>query len=249
MKKLLLAILMCMIPVMVEAGTGTLTWTANTEPDLGGYNVYCGKASGVYNAPIKLGKVTTYTVDLPTLTVDQKYFCAITAYDAAGNESVKSNEVSKTIIGVPVIMLGTPTNFKAVTVNGKTTLSWDAVPNVTGYLLRIHLKGTPYDPCNTMVVCSPVITTRSMELPLPAGDYDAWVHAATSLTVFGPSQGIAFTVPILDVPPANPQGLSISKASTDEVIIVAKVVDCRDITVNMAGSTSVSNIRTVQCVR
>ena len=252
MKKILVLLLLISGIVSVSsvsyAGKGTLTWNANTETDLAGYNVYCGKTSGIYNVPIKLGKVTTYTVDLPTLTVDQKYFCVVTAYDLTGHESGKSNEVNKLIVGVPVIVLGTPTNFRAVTVNGKTTLSWDAVSNATGYLLRVHKKGTPYEPCNSMVVCSPVITTRSMELPLPAGDYDAWVHAATSLTVFGLEQGIVFTVP-LDGPPLSPQGLSISKVSVDEVIIAAKVIDCRNITVDTIGSTSVSNIRTIQCVR
>ena len=76
----------------------TLTWAANGEPDLAGYKVYVGTASGTYNFPgsaFVIGKVTSYTVsNLPT---GQTYFFAISAYDSAGNESLLSAEVSKSL--------------------------------------------------------------------------------------------------------------------------------------------------------
>jgi hypothetical protein len=76
----------------------TLTWTANGEPDLAGYKVYVGTASGTYNAPgspFVAGKVVRYTVS--NLPMDQTYFFAISAYDSAGNESALSAEVSKSL--------------------------------------------------------------------------------------------------------------------------------------------------------
>ena len=76
----------------------TLTWTANREPDLAGYKVYIGTASGTYDAPgssFVTGKVTSYTVS--NLPKGQTYFFAITAYDSAGNESQLSAEVSKSL--------------------------------------------------------------------------------------------------------------------------------------------------------
>jgi hypothetical protein len=76
----------------------TLTWTANGEPDLAGYKIYVGTASGTYNvsgSPFVAGKVTSYTVS--NLPKGQTYFFAISAYDSAGNESVLSGEVSKTL--------------------------------------------------------------------------------------------------------------------------------------------------------
>jgi fibronectin type 3 domain-containing protein len=76
----------------------TLTWTANGEPDLAGYKVYIGTASGTYDAPgsaFVTGKVTSYTVS--NLPKGQTYFFAITAYDSAGNESQLSAEVSKSL--------------------------------------------------------------------------------------------------------------------------------------------------------
>ena len=76
-------------------GTASLTWTANTESDLSGYKIYVGTKSGVYAAPITVGKVTTY--QLSNLTQNTTYFVSITAVDTAGNESLHSAEVSKSI--------------------------------------------------------------------------------------------------------------------------------------------------------
>lgn len=77
------------------AGAVNLTWAANTESDLAGYKVYVGTQSGVYGPPITVGNVTTYQIN--NLTMNTTYFVAITAVDNAGNESLHSAEVSKSI--------------------------------------------------------------------------------------------------------------------------------------------------------
>jgi Fibronectin type III domain len=85
-------------PPSPSTGNVTLTWTANGEPDLAGYKVYVGTASGTYDAPgsaFVTGKVTSYTVS--NLPKGQTYFFAISAYDSAGNESALSSEVSKSL--------------------------------------------------------------------------------------------------------------------------------------------------------
>lgn len=85
-------------PPNPSTGSLTLTWTANGEPDLAGYKIYVGTASGTYNfsgSPFVIGKVTSYTVaNLPN---GQTYFIAMSAYDSAGNESPLSAEVSKSL--------------------------------------------------------------------------------------------------------------------------------------------------------
>jgi fibronectin type 3 domain-containing protein len=62
-----------------------------------GYRVYWGSSSGSYSqalgAGINTGSTTSYTVT--GLTVGRTYYFAVTAYDAAGNESAFSGEVSK----------------------------------------------------------------------------------------------------------------------------------------------------------
>ncbi len=89
--------LVCTVALGIVTGEAmaaqvTLTWDANTEPDLAGYKVYYGTAPGAYGTPIDVGNVTTYTVT--GLADGQTYYFAATAYDTVGNESGYSNEVA-----------------------------------------------------------------------------------------------------------------------------------------------------------
>ncbi len=76
----------------------TLTWNANTEPDLAGYRVYkcsqqpCGQAFGTATLLVILGKGTSFNIGTP---VAPRYY-VITAYDFANNESDESNVVMYT---------------------------------------------------------------------------------------------------------------------------------------------------------
>ncbi len=75
-----------------------LTWNANTESDLAGYKVYRRATStGTYGAPIATIPAGTVTYQALGLTVGTTYWFTVTAYDAAGNESSFSNEVSKSV--------------------------------------------------------------------------------------------------------------------------------------------------------
>lgn len=76
-------------------GSLTLSWTGNTKTDLAGYKVYVGTQPGIYNAPVSIGNVTSYTV--ANLATGRTYYATITAFDSAGNESLHSAEVSKTL--------------------------------------------------------------------------------------------------------------------------------------------------------
>ena len=75
--------------------SATLTWNPSTSSSLAGYKVYFGTASGVYGPPITAGNVTTYLVT--NLQNGNTYYFSVTAYDTYGNESLHSNEVSKSI--------------------------------------------------------------------------------------------------------------------------------------------------------
>lgn len=81
-----------------STGNVALTWTANREPDLAGYKIYVGTASGTYSfpgSPFLTGRVTSYTAS--HLPKGQTYFFALSAYDSAGNESPLSAEASKSL--------------------------------------------------------------------------------------------------------------------------------------------------------
>jgi len=82
-------------PTTSTSRSAALSWAANTESDLAGYKVYMGTQSGIYGTSIAVGNVTNYQV--MNLQPNTTYFFSITALDAAGNESVPSSEVSKSI--------------------------------------------------------------------------------------------------------------------------------------------------------
>lgn len=86
------------IPTGLEAIPGnqqvTLNWDSISSEYTEGYKIYWGNASGVYGGDINLGNVTSHTIT--GLTAGTTYYFAVTAYDAVGNESGLSSEVSAT---------------------------------------------------------------------------------------------------------------------------------------------------------
>ncbi len=80
-----------------------LSWmppTTNTDDstlnDLAGYNIYYGNSPGVYFKviPVFNTGISDYLVKyLP----NGSWYFTVSAFDGSGNESAKSNEVSKTI--------------------------------------------------------------------------------------------------------------------------------------------------------
>jgi VCBS repeat-containing protein len=73
----------------------TLAWNPNTEPDLKGYKIYYGMASGDYDVTVDVGKWTSCTID--GLEEGETYYFAATAYDSQDRESDFSEEVPYTI--------------------------------------------------------------------------------------------------------------------------------------------------------
>ena len=86
-----------------NAGQGgpsaTLAWTRSDSAAVAGYRVYYGVASGQYLQPkgegIAVGSAETWVV--AGLDAGSRYYFAVTAVDAGGNESDYSNEASKVV--------------------------------------------------------------------------------------------------------------------------------------------------------
>jgi fibronectin type 3 domain-containing protein len=72
----------------------TLEWNANTEPDLAGYKIYGATSSGAYGAAVATVPANATSFVATGLQPGVTYFFVITAFDAAGNESTRSGEVS-----------------------------------------------------------------------------------------------------------------------------------------------------------
>ncbi len=70
----------------------SVSWNANTEPDLAGYYLKYGTESGVYTEQINVGNITSHTVS--GLTNGQRYYAVVSAYDLEMNESAHSAERS-----------------------------------------------------------------------------------------------------------------------------------------------------------
>src|SRR5687767_11064656 len=72
----------------------TLAWDQNPEPDIAGYRLHYGEATGVYTQSADAGSALTATVT--DLTIGRTYFFVVTAYNTAELESLPSEEVSFT---------------------------------------------------------------------------------------------------------------------------------------------------------
>jgi hypothetical protein len=73
-----------------------LIWAANTEADLAGYNVYRRQTSGE-PSKINTGLVKTPAYRDADILPGHEYFYSITAVDARGNESQRSEEASEKV--------------------------------------------------------------------------------------------------------------------------------------------------------
>lgn len=99
----------------LHAGSVTITWDRNTEPDVISYTVFYGTQSGVYTLNQAVGNVTAWTAS--NLTEGQTYYFAVQAVSSDGLSSPLSAEVSTTIPG------GSPT--------GETQPQWMARFGIT----------------------------------------------------------------------------------------------------------------------
>jgi hypothetical protein len=72
--------------------TALVTWSAPAAPDLEGYRVYYGRASGAYVGFIEVTDSTQ--AELLAAPPSQSLHVAITAYDSSGNESGFSEEIT-----------------------------------------------------------------------------------------------------------------------------------------------------------
>ena len=93
MKKLFTILAILAIAGIAQAATVQVTWNPNTEPDLAGYKLYHGTASGQYGEPVDVGNVTGHVMEI-TPQHGATYYFALTAYDTSGNESGYSAEAT-----------------------------------------------------------------------------------------------------------------------------------------------------------
>ena len=89
------------------SGSVSLSWTANTETDLAGYNLYRSASLGGAYVKINTSLITALTYADGGLTNGTPYYYVLRAVDTSNNESGDSNEASAT----PLISLGAGLSF------------------------------------------------------------------------------------------------------------------------------------------
>ena len=86
-------------PAPAPAPTAVLTWSAPADSDIVDYRIYYGTASRTYlqarGGGVDVGNARSFTAT--GLNPGTLYYFAVTAVDAAGNESAFSAEVSKLV--------------------------------------------------------------------------------------------------------------------------------------------------------
>src|SRR5678815_978790 len=105
----ILALFFSLTSNSIMAGSVSLQWAQNPEPDVIGYRVHYGSSSGNYSEEVEVGNTTAMTVQN---LANGTYFFVVTAYNTVMMESQASNEVSATVSTSPsptVIPSATPT--------------------------------------------------------------------------------------------------------------------------------------------
>ena len=167
------------------AGGVNLAWDASTSSSVGGYKVSYGQTSGNYTSTIDVGKTATYAVS--GLQEGSQYYFAVKAYDSTKSteESVYSNEVSKTVPSTVTTAL--TADFTASTTSGVASLAVNFTPVTTGTVTSWTwaFPGS-YTPSVTNTTAK--VTTATYPT---AGTY------SVSLTATGPSGSVTKTYPNL----------------------------------------------------
>jgi hypothetical protein len=113
-----------------------LSWDANSEPDVIGYRVYYGVASGTYTDRVDVSAVTT--AEVSGLLVGANYYFVVVAFNQAGVESDFSDELMLLTKAASLPVGTVPAQIGGFSrIDGKT-MSFDIVGGAGASELRIY---------------------------------------------------------------------------------------------------------------
>jgi hypothetical protein len=185
-----------------------LAWDPETDPGVIGYKVYYGTASRTYGIPTNVGNVTAYRLN--GLTLGVTYYIAVTAYDAANNESDYSNEVSGIVtetVSTPNVLSGPTSGITGTSYSYTTGGSTSSLGNPVQY--QFDWKGNGTD-------LSPWGSATQAKTWTSAGTYNvrAWARSSVNTSVVSNwlgSLSVMISVPtVLCMLTTNPSGLRIT---------------------------------------
>ena len=192
----------------------TLAWDANPETDLVGYKLSYGTASGTYTNVISTGLVTEISV--PNLVEGTTYYFAVAAVNAAGAQSLNSNEVSYSFttsgtVVPPTVVVPQITNQAPVATNESLTVNEDTP-------LNLVLQGTDTngDTLTYSVVNSPTrgqLTGVAPNLTYSPAPNDYGTDSLTFVVNDGQVTSAVATV-LITILPVNDSPVAIAQTVT-----------------------------------
>ncbi len=223
------------------AGNAALSWDANTEADLAGYNVYYGTVSGSYGTPTDVGNQITHTI---TGLADGTYYFAVTAYDTSGNESGFSTEASKTISASDT----TPPVISAISGNSTVdgaTITW-TTDEVSDTRIEYGLSAS-YGLSTSLNTA--MVTSHSAAVGSLASETVYHYRVLSSDSSGNPASSgdnVFTTAPAADTTAPSISGLSSSSVTTAGASISWATNEPADTRVEYGTTTSYGSITTLQ---
>jgi flagellar hook assembly protein FlgD/Tol biopolymer transport system component len=174
------------VAALVTGGSVTLTWNANTETDLGGYNVYRDGQ-----------KINTTIVTSPAFQdqalADGSYAYTVTAVDTHNNESKPSSPAVARIYAPVIAQPYTPANQSMVQVQGT-----NATANATVSLYADTASGL------VSVGTATAEPTGTFAMPVTLSQGENWLAARVMDSAGNTSKDSSVVVVVYDIAPGAP---------------------------------------------
>ncbi len=194
------------------AGGIQLTWTANTESDLQGYNIYRSSSAGGTYTKLNSSPISVAQYLDATAPGNQTSFYHVVAIDTANQESTVPAAASAA--GPDTVPPGVPQNPLATSGVGKVTITWtaDSDSDLAGYNVYRSATGTGgWTKINTSLITA----TQYVDSTAPGGKTSFYqITAVDTSTNESAASTIVAAIPAGDTtPPAQVQGLSASASA------------------------------------
>lgn len=186
--------------------TATVSWTANTEPDVvtgGGYNLY-QSTDGTTFTKVNANLITNTNFIVSALTNGTKYYFEVTAVNSSLIESAKSAAVNVTPVKAATVT-DAPTNVTVKPNDAALTINWTAVTGAASY--NVYVNGTK-------VNTSAITTTGYIATGLTDGtSYTIEVTAVNAVGESAKSTAVTGT-PSSSALPVIDMGFNLSDVAT-----------------------------------
>ncbi|WP_246043772.1 Ig-like domain-containing protein [Geomonas edaphica] len=172
-----------------SASSVSLQWDPSTDASVVGYKVHYQPDSSTQPfqgpAPVDVQNLTAATIS--NLDSSHSYSFAVTAYNAAGEESAYSNVVTVAETQPPTTTITSPSN--SVTVAGTVSVTADATDNVGVTKVEFYVNGA----LQTTIPTSPYVYSWNTSV-LPPGSYTLMTKAYDAAGNIGQSSNVTVNV-------------------------------------------------------